>query len=165
MSELVLMFWGSAVLVLDLRHRRLPNALTLGGLAVGLAMLLFTGTSALGQPPGVVWAGAGLALLLTLPAYAFGLLGAGDVKLAAAIALLSGLFHFLVVYSLAAFLALGMLLAARHAAFVPLRKLLTVYGSEPGEAAAARVRSVPFGAALGGGLVLMLLARLAGVPV
>ena len=66
----------------DLAKRRIPNALTFGGALAALVLALATGGfSAFGW--GV--AGWGLTLLLWLPIYALGGLGAGDVKLMAAI--------------------------------------------------------------------------------
>ena len=84
-ARLVLHQWialgvSAVACVTDLRTRRIPNSLTLGGAAVACAYALFfhgvrgAGISALGF-------GAGLAVFL--PFYALGGLGAGDVKLVA----------------------------------------------------------------------------------
>jgi prepilin peptidase CpaA len=66
----------------DLRTRRIPNALTFGAAA---AALLSAGLT--GGPTGLGLALAGwfLGLILWLPIYALGGMGAGDVKLIAAI--------------------------------------------------------------------------------
>jgi prepilin peptidase CpaA len=73
--------------ICDLRHRRIPNFLTLGGSVAGLALHGWLGG----------WGGAGFALLsgLILLASTFGLfalgwLGAGDVKLFAAAGVIGG---------------------------------------------------------------------------
>lgn len=66
--------------VLDVRFRRIPNLLTAGGLLLGLALGF-----ADGRVDGLLEsvAGAGTGLLLFLPLYAVGAMGAGDVKLLA----------------------------------------------------------------------------------
>jgi prepilin peptidase CpaA len=66
----------------DLRTRRVPNVLTIGAAAVAVAL-----HGALGGWSGVFTAAAGWAvgLLLFLPLFAVGGMGAGDVKLLAAI--------------------------------------------------------------------------------
>jgi prepilin peptidase CpaA len=163
MAEFVLLAWALAAVVFDLRQRRLPNALTLGAAAVGAGLLLLNGESLLGIPPGQVWQGAGLAMLLTLPAYALHLLGAGDVKLAMASALLTGLYPFILVYVLAAFLALGGLLMVRYVQYLPYGYRLYP-GGNAGERPAGHGRTVPFGAALGAALAGVMLARLLGWP-
>jgi prepilin peptidase CpaA len=84
------LLWLLFVTVYDFRQRRVPNWLVLAGAAVALAALAF-GV----QPFGIEWtsallgAGAGFGLLLLF--YAFGLMGAGDVKFAGALGLWVGL--------------------------------------------------------------------------
>src|SRR5947209_131438 len=68
--------------VSDVRARRIPNKLTATLAALGL---LFT----MSQHPnlsglGIAFGGLAVGMLVWFPSYAFGLLGAGDVKLAAA---------------------------------------------------------------------------------
>lgn len=77
----------SSALYLDLRYQRIPNKLCL--FALVLALLLQSINS---QWQGLAQAllGAGLAVVLLLPAYAFRWLGAGDVKLMIAVGALSG---------------------------------------------------------------------------
>lgn len=74
----------------DLKTRRIPNALVLTGLVCALTMqaLLPRGASLFAAEPGSIGVlaslgGCALGLLLLLPLYALGLLGAGDVKLMA----------------------------------------------------------------------------------
>ena len=66
----------------DLRHRKIPNALTLPAVAVALCLHLFSngGTGLLLSLAGMLVAGA-----VVLPGYALGFTGAGDVKLLAAV--------------------------------------------------------------------------------
>jgi prepilin peptidase CpaA len=66
----------------DLRTRRIPQALTLGGAAAGLAFHLLSGGWTAG---GTSLAGWGLGLAVFLVPFALGGLGAGDVKLMAAL--------------------------------------------------------------------------------
>ena len=85
----VLVVWACAVAWMDIRHRRIPNALSLGGWVVGAAHLVILGHSPLGAPASSSWLAAGLALLVTLPGYMLRQLGAGDVKFLVALGLLS----------------------------------------------------------------------------
>lgn len=78
---------GGASATLDLRTRRVPNWLTLGIAALGIALaaahLVRLGT-------GAALGGFALGLLLMLPGHLIGKTGAGDVKLFAAIGTLLG---------------------------------------------------------------------------
>lgn len=71
---------GSGALI-DLYTRRVPNALTLGLAAVGLALAAL-GLTNVG--PGAALGGFALGLALMLPGHLLGGTGAGDVKLLAA---------------------------------------------------------------------------------
>lgn len=71
----------------DLASRRIPNPLTLGGLAAGLGLRALLGWEALAA--GLM--GAALALVLTVPLVALGGLGGGDAKLLAAVGAFLGL--------------------------------------------------------------------------
>ena len=73
----------------DLRQLRIPNALTLGGFCSAGLYLLISGHSLLGASPSAALLSLVLALLLSLPAYGLGYLGAGDVKLLAMLGLAS----------------------------------------------------------------------------
>jgi prepilin peptidase CpaA len=72
---------------IDLRTRRIPNALTFGIAAFGFAMA-GTGASDLSFWGAV--AGCGLGLALMLPGHVLGGTGAGDVKLVAALGAVLG---------------------------------------------------------------------------
>jgi prepilin peptidase CpaA len=72
--------------VFDLRWRRIPNAVTVGGVALGL---LFRGIA--GWDPLVAGAlGLGLGLLFSVPFFIIGALGGGDAKLLAAVGAFMG---------------------------------------------------------------------------
>ena len=102
----VVVVWLALCAIQDLRERQIANGLTLGAGLLALIYLLWVGVSWLGLPPSdAAWAFA-LVLLLTLPGYALGHFGAGDVKLLAALALVSGV-ECLLVTLVGAGLALG----------------------------------------------------------
>ncbi|HEX9143437.1 MAG TPA: A24 family peptidase, partial [Candidatus Binatia bacterium] len=74
----------------DVRTRRIPNRLVFPGAVIGLALntILPPGTGFFAEPSGAVGflaslGGAGIGVAILLPMYAFGALGAGDVKLMA----------------------------------------------------------------------------------
>src|SRR3990172_2804139 len=72
----------AVAVVVDLRRHRIPNALTLAAAVAALAVQLgHAGLAGLGD--GVAGLGVGLAAFL--PLYFFGGMGAGDVKLMAAV--------------------------------------------------------------------------------
>lgn len=115
--------WALALVYTDLRYRRLPNLLTFGAMAAGAMALLAHGQTPLGADPKSALSGAALALALTLPGYLTGRLGAGDVKLLAAIALLGGLQAVLVSFAVGALgvgaVALGLALLRRFYGYSP----------------------------------------------
>jgi prepilin peptidase CpaA len=82
----LLVMLGLAV-VSDLRERRIPNRVTVWGAGVGLVLSALV---AGGIPTSALW-GVVVALGLSLPAFALGVLGAGDAKLLAAVAAFVGL--------------------------------------------------------------------------
>lgn len=94
----------------DLRYRRVPNALTVTGLLIALALRGVAGW----EPFASGLAGFGLAFLLGLPLFLLGGMGGGDVKLLAAVGAFLGfgnLLPALLVTGVAgALLALGMAL-------------------------------------------------------
>jgi prepilin peptidase CpaA len=85
--DLVFTFVLTLAVVYDLRERRIPNALTLGGLCAAIVMrlVLDPGTAIAGIQ------GAGLGLVLSLPLFAIGAFGAGDGKLVIAVGAFLGL--------------------------------------------------------------------------
>ncbi len=78
---LALVVMLSVAVVTDLRSRRIPNSVTVSGLAVGLLLASLQ----VGGVPLAALAGAGLAFVLALPLVALGALGGGDVKLLTAV--------------------------------------------------------------------------------
>ena len=70
----------------DLRSRRIPNWLTVGGMLAGLAVRASLGPGPVGN--GIL--GIALAALLALPFFAMGALGGGDAKLLMAVGAFMG---------------------------------------------------------------------------
>ncbi|MEZ2745688.1 prepilin peptidase [Halopseudomonas bauzanensis] len=129
-----LLVWALCCAVQDARHRRISNRLTLGLGAVALSFLVLTGYSFTGAAPGAVILGLLLALLLSLPGYIGGRMGAGDVKLLAALALASSPLH---VLGTVAGAAVTMLVWALGAPFIwqrlPTRAQRQLIQLEPGQ--------------------------------
>lgn len=95
MELLFLLIWFAICAEQDARQRQISNWLTLGGFALALGYLLYSGHTWLGyESTDAGWAFF-LAVALTLPGYAMGRLGAGDVKLLSALALASGSLYLL----------------------------------------------------------------------
>lgn len=162
----VLVAWACAVAWMDLRHRRIPNVLSLGGWVLGVSHLLIVGHSPLGASASSSWLAAGLALLVTLPGYLLRQLGAGDVKFLVALGLLSSWPLTLNSFAIGALLGavMGwvghnrpMLLSALPIAWQAPGSWLARWGaSRPAK------RHIPFGACLTAGLLLGL--WLTGLP-
>lgn len=76
-----------AATVVDLRTRRIPNALTAGMCALGMG---FAAAGVSGITFWMALAGIGLGLALMLPGHLLGATGAGDVKLMAAVGAIVG---------------------------------------------------------------------------
>jgi len=74
----------SLAAVLDVRTRRLPNWLTLGGLVVGLLLAAWDGHFSSAAK------GAAYALAIYVPLFALRAMGGGDVKLMAAVGAFAG---------------------------------------------------------------------------
>ncbi|WP_294734644.1 prepilin peptidase [uncultured Pseudomonas sp.] len=106
-QSLVLLVWLALCAVQDIRLRQISNRLTLGAGLLALVYLLWTGTTWLGAPAAEGGVAFVLALLFTLPGYALGRLGAGDVKLIAALGLATNS-----LYILGTFIGAGLTSAA-----------------------------------------------------
>ena len=88
-QNVVIVLWLGVCAVQDIRQRQIANGLTLGGGLLALIYLLWAGSTWLGAPRSDGGLALVLALVLTLPGYALGRFGAGDVKLLAALGLAS----------------------------------------------------------------------------
>lgn len=140
-AQLIVIAWCLGVVLADVSARRIPNTLTLGMCMLAICWLVVTGHSMLDTDIRSVTIGAAVSLLLTLPAYVARLLGAGDVKLLLAIALLGGGYIASLSFVIAAFLALFVGLIYMGFARLRARPI-------------ARKRWLPFGAALSVGLLI-----------
>lgn len=101
---LALLLWLLLAIVQDGRERRVRNSLVLAGIAMALGALVFDL-----QPFGLGWTqallGGAFAFLGLLSFYAFGLMGAGDVKFAGALGLWLGMAPLLPIWVVASLLA------------------------------------------------------------
>jgi prepilin peptidase CpaA len=89
--ELALVVVVIAAAVIDWRTRRVPNALSIAGALVGVALAI-AGTGS-GPSFAASIGGGVLGLVMLLPLYALRTMGAGDVKLMAAVGAFVGLPH------------------------------------------------------------------------
>jgi prepilin peptidase CpaA len=89
MKLFFLLIWFAICAEQDARCKQISNGLTLGAAALAIIYLALTGMTWLGSPAREALLAVTLALALTLPGYALGKLGAGDVKLMTALALAS----------------------------------------------------------------------------
>jgi prepilin peptidase CpaA len=85
--DLAVVVTGAVASVWDIRTRRIPNAVTFGSAAVAVAFHAFDAGSLRALPGAVGWSVGGwiVGLLLFLPLFLLGGMGAGDVKLLAAL--------------------------------------------------------------------------------
>jgi len=132
----LLIAWAATVALCDWRWRRLPNWLTLGALCCGGVWLLMSGSGPVGASVGASALAFATGTLALLPAYLVGWLGAGDVKLFAAMGLLGGM----------AVLLPTLLVACLVSGLIALLVLLRE-GRRPG-------RRIPFGIGLALGFIL-----------
>lgn len=139
-AEMSVIVWCVSVGLTDLYFRRIPNILMIGAYSVPIFSSLITGQALLGAHWQSVAIGIGVSLLLTLPAYAARLLGAGDVKLILAIALIGGWQLMPSSFVIASILAIVFVIA--HNIFIRF----STSQSQP-------KRWIPFGAALSVGLL------------
>lgn len=139
-AEIIVVAWCFSIILADVSSRRVPNVLTVGICLLALCWLIFTGRSMLHASLPSVVVGTVIGLLFTVPAYVSGLLGAGDVKLLLAIALLGGAYLTLSAFVIASILA--MIFLAAHALFFGFSR----HSEKP-------KRWIPFGAALSAGLL------------
>ncbi|KAF0862710.1 prepilin peptidase [Pseudomonas sp. LD120] len=95
MHFLLLWIWLSLCALQDWQQRQIANSLTLGVASLATIYLLATGSTWLGASAAQGGWALLLALLFTLPGYAMGRMGAGDVKLLAALGLATDTQHLL----------------------------------------------------------------------
>ena len=99
------LLWCAAIAWSDWQLRRIPNSLVAAGFTVALLGLVFQGQTLFGIGPSQSLFGAAIGLLVFLPLYMLKIMGAGDVKLFAAIGALCGPWGLLPVWLIASLLA------------------------------------------------------------
>lgn len=154
-SILVLASWALIVICYDICTRKIPNFLSLGALFIASLVLVITGLSVTLQPVSSALIGFVLALVLTIPGYLFKVLGAGDVKLLAAIGLLCGVNMMLTTFAVAAISVVVFWLLWTKARW--LSQILPLNINVAATTRTPKEKNIPFGAALGAGLILILL--------
>ena len=87
MNLLLLLVWLAICAEQDARQQQVSNWLTLGAVFLALSYMLITGHTWLGADASAGGWALLLTVMFTLPGYMLGKLGAGDVKLLAALAL------------------------------------------------------------------------------
>jgi prepilin peptidase CpaA len=119
MNLLVLLLWLAVCADQDARSRRVSNVLTFGAFFIVLMYLLLYKATWLGAPASEGWTALLIAVALTLPGYALGKLGAGDVKLLVALGLATDSLYLLGTFVGAGIFSVSWLLARqiiwRHA--------------------------------------------------
>ncbi len=158
-SVLVLLLLVIAGVYFDLKERRIPNWITMPGLAAGLLLQGFNGGAG-GLLTALVGSAAGAALL-AIP-FALGWLGGGDLKLLAAIGALMGINFTLttLLFSLAAgcIIAIAWLTVKRSLAS-SLRYMFLVWLPMPSAKPEALMAPIPFGPAVGLGVFIAMFWR------
>jgi len=145
----------------DVRYRRIPNAFVLAALAGGLALNgIFGGMAGVAASLG----GCGLAFILMFILHIFGAMGAGDVKLFAAIGAVTGaqlvVPTFLVVVLTGGLLALVSIIRAGTVVTTLHRVLQILVGLLPGwqmpkfAVPADRTHTIPYGVAITMGSII-----------
>jgi prepilin peptidase CpaA len=139
-----------AAAVIDVQSLRIPNWLTVGGMVLGLAWNTAVASASLA---GLLWALGGLAvgLVVLLPFYAVRVMGAGDVKLMAAVGAFLGfpgilyaiLFTFIAGGILALMFALAHRSAGRMAANVGQIARYVAFGAMTGVRSAVPLTAGP----------------------
>lgn len=159
--------WAATLAVWDVRTRRLPNALTLGGLGVALVLALGHGAA---QTAGSLATGFWTTLFI-LPLFLLRATGAGDVKMMAAAGVFAGpgrAIEFLLALSIAGFLLAVAMLLLRRVDPARLKHLLRcvfdfTYDRRAGRAAlpprTSEACRVPFAVAVAAALAWCLLTE------
>jgi len=170
LMTLALLAMMAAAAWFDVRTRRIPNKLTLAGMAVAVALRLVAGPGA--GIDGVT--GAILAFVLCLPFFVLGVLGGGDAKLLMAVGAFMGprdlLMAMLVIASLGGILGAidamrkGILLPVLHNCGDILKHWATLGRRGANRSlATGGALAIPYGVAIASGSLLWWLLRVRGL--
>jgi prepilin peptidase CpaA len=172
--QIVLVLMVGIAAVYDVRFRRIPNWLVLTGLVLGLGLntYLFEWRGARASLLGI-----GLAFLIYVPLYLLRGMGAGDVKLMAAIGAIVGAANWFGIFVISALLggvmAIVLLLTRGKLLnslwnigflFQSLGSLRAPYAREELDLSSPRSIKLPHGVAIAGGSVLFLAAAWLWAP-
>jgi len=145
-------FIAGLAAVLDIRSRRIPNALIVAALVLGLGIHVARG----GLPgAGLAVGGAVVGGLILFPLYRIRAMGAGDVKLLAALGALVGpqMILWVALYSaIMGGVVAAFMLAQRHQLGISVRRLV----ARPGRVERSGLKA-PYGVAIAGGLYVSML--------
>lgn len=144
----------AAAAIIDMRQRRIPNWTVL----MVLGLFVVWTASLTGHGLGSSLAAAGIAALVTIPLYAFRIVGAGDSKLLMAVALFAGLAD-LPMLGLATALGGGALAIVTFAAN-PVRTLVILQMRGQG----GSQHTVPYGVAIALGGMTVLSSKFGWTP-
>jgi len=159
-----------AAAISDVRTFRIPNVLTFPGMLLGLLVSAASSTTFVGGLLNAL-AGLGVALLCLVPMHMLRVMGAGDVKLMAAVGAFLGfpdvlpamIFVFLTGGTLAVGYIVYHRVAARAArnlgAIVGSLMTAALTGTAPTAAAMASAGRLPYGVCIFGGTALFLVVR------
>ena len=145
---------ATIALATDLRARRIPNWLTAGGVLAGIVGNLLLGGLSGGA---LALAGAGLGFVLLLPFYVVRGVGAGDVKLLAALGALVGPITLLAVAAVGALVGglMSIIILARRGTLSLFVHQLFVMHTPPTLSGA----KAPYAVAIASGVYIALLPR------
>ncbi|MBR9829691.1 MAG: prepilin peptidase [Oceanospirillales bacterium] len=97
----VLTLWACICALQDANKKKISNYLTLPACAIALTWMFINGLTIIGAPPIQAVIAVILTLIITLPGYLAGKLGAGDVKMLLALSLATDQMHLLWTIALA----------------------------------------------------------------
>jgi prepilin peptidase CpaA len=154
----------AVALVVDLKTRRIPNAVTLPAMLLGLLLAAASSWKEAALRAGLI----ALVMVGGYLLFAVGIIGAGDVKLAAAVAALKGwdfLLATLIGTAIVGFFVAAFALAKRKELFPLLRRVggavrnVAFLGVAPGPVLCAEKQTIPYAVVLAGGAFLALVGE------
>lgn len=148
---MIVIAWAMLIIFYDIRSRIIPNYLSIGAVLLALLVLSVTGQTVTHEPISSAIIGLIIALLITIPAYAFKLLGGGDVKFLCSISLLCGV-NVMIISFVIASLSLFVILIILSRLY--LLNIILPLDIKVLAKRAPKEKYIPFGAAIAVGLVL-----------